>query len=284
MSKTKKQPTTKKQTATKKQPRKNTLITDFYPEVTSVPFETPIEKEKNQIDEFYSSHLNVCQKKTCVVLKSELEKQLAAAKLKLLQIEKAQTVLQSICTEKDQKIETLQRNIDSIGTPNRYEIIDSALPATERNTESIEALKRNDIIGATLSACEQPFNRFVGNFTVGRLDTIRLLGATISEDSTFILEIIRSLYADNLKELDNITVTGRSKSNSKVKMSPKNIEILSSMFEERLAAQPYRNVRLRSLNPLISRSIVNITRGLKNKNCEEQLMSKINETFKENEK
>lgn len=258
--KSKKLSRTKKQPVTKDQPRKNKLITAFYSTGASAS-SVSTEREKNHIEKFYSLNLNSCQEKGCVDLKAELSKQLAASKLKLAQIEKAQALLKIVCAEKDEEIKNLQQSLIA------------ALPATEKIVETV-----------TLPATEKPFDRFVDEVGVGRLDMIRSIGATISDDSTFVLEIMRTLYADDINELDNITVTGRSKTNSKTKMCERKMGIVSSMFIERLASQPLRNVRLKSLNQLISRAIVNIIKGIKNKNCDNKLMSKINETFKENEK
>lgn len=240
-------------------PKNNSLITGFFPKEANNSIQVPKEKQKSHIDQFYAVQQKECQEKTCADKKVELQKQLIASKSKLVQTEKAYAVAMEICTEKDAEILALQCKIDSINTVATVDTDDSSLN-------------------------EVPFSKFATDFEEEHLNAIRSVGISVREDSTFVLQVIRSLYANNLQKLQSVSITGRSKDKSKEQISPKKMNILSSMYKERLSKLPEREIRLHNLNQLIARGIINITKAIKKKNCREEMMSKINETFKENEK
>lgn len=255
-----------------KAPEKNKLITSFFSSTAKTTTEFPEPKEINNIEAFYIEQLKGCNKNTCEVKKSDLQKQLNAAKAKLAQIEKAQAAAMTICTEKDEEISILQRQTQ----PNNTVVMSNVPVIVSYDAASSSA--REEVTP------DKPFTKFADSFNGHQLSSIQSIGISCSQDSTFILEVIRSLYAENIEKLHRVTVTGRSKDESKEPISPKKKEVLSSMFIERLKDQPQSDVRMRNLNKLAGRAIVNITKVMKKKNSHDEAMSKINETFKNNEK
>lgn len=256
-------------------PKNNTLITSFYSKGAHNPkfaTKTPVQKIKNHIDQFYDLQLDACRNKDCANNISELREQLIAIKAKHAQIEKAQAVAREICDDKDKEIANLQRKVDAmsaVAKPN----------STEMSSESVS----NALIGNS-SPNDLPFIQFANNFKESHLKTIRSIGESISEDSTFILQILRGLYADNLEQVKHISVTGRSGNNTKEKIAPEKMSILSSMFAERLSGLPQSKNRNGNLNQLTARALVNITNAMRSQNNNKETISKINEQFKDGDK
>lgn len=60
-------------------------------------------------------------------------------------------------------------------------------------------------------AKEMPFDEFTEYFGVKELATLRTIGGTKSEDSTFVFSAIESRYKSNLERLSQITVSGRAR-------------------------------------------------------------------------
>lgn len=77
------------------------------------------------------------------------------------------------------------------------------------------------------------FDNFHGDFPHDALESLRVIGNTEREDSTFVLTAVRGLYSD-LSTLKNKTYSGMSKNKSKDPMTPKKLEILKTIFEKRI--------------------------------------------------
>lgn len=124
------------------------------------------------------------------------------------------------------------------------------------------------------------------------MGSIRSIGTAKSEDSKFVLDITRILYADEKEKLKSVSVTGRSKCGTKQCISPKKMSILKSMFAERInkiqknqeSEKEEGIVRMKTLNQLINRAICNLNTVTKNKSSNVELMAKINSMHESSDK
>lgn len=226
--------------------KKNNLITNYFVESdkTDIPQECIITKDS--IVEFYDICLKTaesqcCENQSCKEEKSALEEQLALCKVKLEQIKRAQETAESVCEEKDGVIAALKAELVLPPTQNSHQNL-----TIEDTTKSLS------------------FSTFSSVLSEEQISQIRSIGNTTTEDSTFVLHIIRSLYQDNLEKLNNISVTGRAKNAKKQPISPNKKKTVHSMFSERLdaldEAKSNLDKRKAQLNQLINRAIANIVK------------------------
>lgn len=68
--------------------------------------------------------------------------------------------------------------------------------------------------------------------TDSQLSELRLIGKDKSKDSTFVLSVVRQLYANNLSIVKNKSVCGRK--NKKEPMTPEKSNVLKEIFNQRL--------------------------------------------------
>lgn len=131
-------------------------------------------------------------------------------------------------------------------------------PNVLRKFEKLKKLKRNRIPNNTT------FSRYkseLGQFTINRLKRI---DNSRKKDSTFILECVRKLFAND-KQLESVTECGRnSMMQRKTRMSPGKRKIVDEIFIERLSIDKIDETDVKErylrLNSLISNAIGNISR------------------------
>lgn len=193
-----------------------------------------------------------CTKNACVQSKSLIERQIKEMESKKKKTEEAIATCKSIIAKKEHTIEVLKKE--------SFHVKES-----EGSNRSVELI----------------FDEFASEFTQSELADLRLIGGTQREDSTFISLSIKFLYKDKLHTLQKKSVTGRSKPGMKKEcFSPEKVKILSSMLQKRLANstdQPEERVaRNKRLNELIKSAQLNISKSLKKKEVENELIRRLN--------
>lgn len=98
---------------------------------------------------------------------------------------------------------------------------------------------------------------FEENFSPESLENLRLFDIGKKDDSKFILAAVRGLYSDDLKVLIKKTISGRSKSQPKEKISPKKMEILKQLFKSRVGDDVAREM---DLGKFVKSAIVSINK------------------------
>lgn len=98
---------------------------------------------------------------------------------------------------------------------------------------------------------------FEENFSPESLENLRLFDIGKKDDSKFILAAVRGLYSDDLKVLKKKTISGRSKSQPKEKISPKKMEILKQLFKSRVGDDVAREM---DLGKFVKSAIVSINK------------------------
>lgn len=132
----------------------------------------------------------------------------------------------------------------------------------------------------TSTSLELVYTKFKDSFTADELALLRSIDGSISSDSSFVLTCVRSLYRNDMNRLENISVTGRSRTNQqKVKMSPQKMKTINDIFEERLKTMNLRSneriQREKQINVHIKRAILSTN---SKQNELEQINAKINAT------
>lgn len=227
-----------KKTAPKRTPADpNVRITKYFKKGNQVAIDSDNPTEVYPIIQFYNvavvSQIESCEITACVDTKSELKKKIETATLELEKIKKACAIATSICTEKDHEIENLKQRITK---PTSNEFIGNARPVEQPKTDDFS----------------------FGHFTEQQLEAIRQIGDSFSNDSTFVSNILRFLYADDVDKLPNLSVTGRS---NKGKICAEKLNIITKMFSLRLQKQLNEkseiDTRMSRLNKLLNSAITN---------------------------
>lgn len=91
--------------------------------------------------------------------------------------------------------------------------------------EGLAALKKNE---------SSKYDEFSGVFSKDNLDMIRSIGTSKRQDPLFVREAVHCLYANNLSALQNKSLSGKSKDNSKTKITPSKRKILEKLYNRRL--------------------------------------------------
>lgn len=129
-------------------------------------------------------------------------------------------------------------------------------------------------------ASKMKFNSSEGQFTETQLSELRSVNSKVSGDSTFILKGIHFMYKSNLEVLAKKSLAGKAK--DKEAVSPGKLQILGSMFDERLNAfeidETEKQSRARRFRQHVHHAIVNIN---KRKMVDRNLVDKINSTYSE---
>lgn len=112
------------------------------------------------------------------------------------------------------------------------------------------------------------YDEYSTKFNADELKAIRSTGPGISNDSTFILNIMRSLYKDEeMKKLDNRSATGRKyKGEAKAEISFEKKELMKNMLTHRITGELKNHFgavdeiskRIGRLNELVRSAIHNI--------------------------
>lgn len=110
------------------------------------------------------------------------------------------------------------------------------------------------------------FHSFSNTFTNETLAKLRLIGTSLYEDSTFVLNVVKFLYNDRLSCLKNKSVSGRGAKaeENKTKITPEKMEIMKSIYAERIDSvteHAYeRENRRKKLNKFIKDAIGTINK------------------------
>lgn len=226
-----------------KPPTNNSLITHFFENGNSAEIQISKEKKTDNPVGLYerclqNSYDQSCKNEICARKKEELRVRLVKAKAKTEQLEKANATAKIICEEKDGEIAVLQGQLHSFAAENSSSVQIDCAEASEQNVR---------------------FTEFSAEFSNQQMQQIRSVGTPKTEDSRFILEITRSLYSEDMEKLCSVSLTGRGKNGSKQPISPKKMQMLTSMFTERINGLPKKQLetemktdadeRMKSLNP-----------------------------------
>lgn len=210
-------------------------------------------------DKFYTEILTQhCNKESCVNEKSNLKKKINDMKKKNNQIEIAIKTCATIIEKKKTEIDILQKTLKST----EFNLIGTKEPA-EKVIEPKE--KKSKVIQAEGS--QLSFTKFFEYFNELELAEIRSIGCSPREDSKFITLCLKAIYKGRLECLKNKSVSGRgrTKNESKEKLTPSKMPIIQEMFTERINIvtniDSERSNRLKVLNKLIKDGISNINRS-----------------------
>lgn len=206
---------------------------------------------------------NSCEIESYADERKELKQKIATAKIEIDRIIQAQQTVTKICIEKDEVIRSLRIEAstendfkygvhrDKESSKEKDLAIDSQPNAS---TSDSKAVLLNDSL----------FKQFENCFTIVQLQIIRKIGNAKRENSTFISNILRALFAENMHQLFSITATGRTTNGQKKEnIDQDKMNTLYGMFSERLTNQKNEtdkleiSVRLKRLNKLINSAISN---------------------------
>lgn len=120
------------------------------------------------------------------------------------------------------------------------------------------------------------FCEFSNVFASEQLAELRSIGISEREDSTFILSLMRMIYADELTKLKVKSVSGRTtkKDQPKQKFTPEKEKIIRKMYAERLIDVKDNN-RANKLNKLIKNALRNIVKSIEAKENEKKIARRL---------
>lgn len=243
------------------QPPKNTLITSFF-QKGEIQADKEDIKTKNT-DTFYEDCIDKCNhscvNETCVKKKENLCQRLETVKLKFEQLKKANAAAKSVCEEKDGEIANLQCRLNMFHR--------------QIATEDVSSVQTDYAGAQSIDLQNVSFARFNAQFSEEQLKRFRSIGNKNADDSSFVLDVTRCLYADEMEKLKSRTVVKKSKDGAKRPMTPEKLDLLRSMFTERINSIQKNQEnqiesekgkveesagRLKTLNQLINRAIGNL--------------------------
>lgn len=104
---------------------------------------------------------------------------------------------------------------------------------------------------------DQNFSEF---FTESQLGEFQSIGNEISKDSTFVLTVVRKLYANDLLSVKKKSTNGRR--NGKEPMTPEKLNVLKQLFKQRLTSfdSTEKDSRLGKLTRHINNAFSNISK------------------------
>lgn len=150
------------------------------------------------------------------------------------------------------KIEELKKKIDLCEK--------RILEAKDEYHKSLVANLKKDIIledlKKKLNQLEQSYMGFKGTFSEGALSVLASFDTEIKKDTKFILTAVKDLYRNDLHRLKNKTYSGRNKE----KMTPKKMESLKSIFNERIKNQEDSDIRMKNFGKYVKIAIENINK------------------------
>lgn len=222
----------------------NSKITNYF--VTTkksepAKVERPIEKPPVVAQQFYEKFAKC--KGHCE--KEELKTKIEEAKEKLAKIEGAIKSCRLVLMEKNMEIDNLDKN-----------------SATQEDPSAI--------IFDTFSNC----------FTAEQLKTLRSINSNSPGDSTFILNVVKFLYSDDLGRVKSKSACGRkNKGQSKEKMTPSKKKTLERIFGERLhkldVTPMEKSDRKKSVNRLIKDAFASICKSLESKHTQNETCRRL---------
>lgn len=220
----------------------------------------------DKVSKFYTSSVknqlksDKCDDQVCAHRKRELLQQLAQSEEKLAQTKGAINTCKRIIEQKTCKLNLLRGQMN----------------------EQIQTVNRKEP--------GELFNKYKTDFTNAGLSELRSIGGKKRDDSNFILTGMRFLYHNHLHRLNNISVTGGGKQNSKnnaganierkEKMTPKKLEAIKGAFIERLNFLQLdgkeHKQRTARINILVNNAIQNLNSKKSLKQCLDTLNKQIN--------
>lgn len=220
----------------------------------------------------------ICNQQRCFEVRSTLKSKIKHIQSKNQDIKDAIGTCRSIIAEKDQEIAALTKIVESLtvigdcpSTSTESNIVDCPSTSTESNIVERQTEPLN-------------FIEYVNYFSEDQLSQLRSIGGSKPEDSSFVSTALRGLYDGKLDTLRSKTVCGRGQ---KEKMTPKKVEIINEMFQQRLhkctSDANERIVRKKRLNKLIKDAQFNITKSLNKKKEEDEICRRLQETSTQNE-
>lgn len=127
------------------------------------------------------------------------------------------------------------------------------------------------------------FETFAENFNSEQMQSLRAIGPDERGDSTFVLHVIKFLYADRFECLETKSACGRKNKadGSKTMMTPQTIQILERIYLERLnrlgISPSKQNIRYKKVNKLIKDAFTNITKSIPPKDVCRKLFDELKE-------
>lgn len=175
-----------------------------------------------------------CNNKNCIDKKRALSNTLKKSKEKHDQIVNATKMCQDMLNKKNEKITSLKAELQK---------------QLGRTIRIISSADINNL-----------YTKFRDSFTEAGL--AQLCSIDSSADSSFVLMCVRFLYQNQLKRLENISITGRSRTGKrKEAMSPQKITIVKEIFKEKIEAlkinENERIKRFKRLNYHVNTAIQN---------------------------
>lgn len=192
-------------------------IQNYFKKMKYEEISVPVQSDKSIINSFYDScldeNLKSCSSVNCANEKQQLVHALAGQKSKLIRIQNSVAQCLKQCAKKEQKILILEQQIEKTKNVG----IEQAVSVRNENATTVM------------------YSTFSKQFGSKDLSKMRSIGVSESEDSTFVLAGIRSLYKNEMNKVATITVNGRSRRNeAKQKMTPEKLKSIQDIFNERL--------------------------------------------------
>lgn len=251
-----------------------TMITTFFKQQKKTTANARQESEnRNQnqttnAEKFYQScmHHTECKKTECIQLKAALNAQLCELKEKCTHHEQAVKLCTSIIDDKDIEIKRL-KEILSMSTS-------ESTPANE--SVAVESVSTEPVAVSVTNESKVPnslrFSDFSNVFTSNQLAELRKIGLSAREDSSFVLAIMKFIYADRLTILKSKSVSGRAAKidQPKEKITPEKENIIRKIFAERML-DINDDQRAKKLNKYIKDALGNITKSVEAKEKEKNI-------------
>lgn len=260
-------------------------ISVFFKEIKSLPVEkSTSEKISRPVgvhNQFYNDCLqqqHECQNELCVKAKCELYKKKEEIREKIRKNEDAIRICSMVVSEKDQEIERLRKQFESIET-NESQL---------SNFNTVPDIASQSISNATASAEKETmsFGAFLNDFTEQELAVLRSVGDNSRDDSTFVSSAMKYLYKENIDVLKQKSLTGRTTKSGQTKqpMTPEKYDTLSRIFSERINAitsdHIQKEIRTKRFNKFIKDAINNINKATQTKEIEKKACELLKETNK----
>lgn len=251
---------------------KQSELTQFFKQTKEQPKIIHVETVQTITKQFYKDCLKEkkqCENELCIGTKHKINRTREEIQQKIRKTEEAIRCCSTILSKKDAEIARLRKQI----SVNQNEPLSSITSQPVSITRELQEKEQEKIL----------FNSFSMDFTENELATLRSIGATNREDSTFIAASVKFLYKNNLSILKEKSLTGRSAKpgHPKEPITPKKIEILSKIFKERVDSVANDDIengaRNKCLNKYIKNAIANINRTLLSKQTEKNACKNLQE-------